>query len=548
MSNRLNKLQQQKLDEAKDMLKQFGIPEKKNTDILAYTFLALCMISPDSDWKNARRTSMTVNKDIMQFVGDHYVEYKTGSRESFRKNALNILVSFNIALLNPDNPDLSLNSPNTHYSMSDFCIEAVVEYDSPSWNEALQLFKLQQFPDNIPSNILIKKLSIHNFKSIPEMELELGRINVFIGENGSGKSNILEAVAALGANEDDNFTFSGLSDRGVRFAKPSLMLSSFLGAKVLETIDIKITFEGEENESVGCELYPKNENDIFTAWEDKSRESFETLIKAEIRKILTEEIKDVEVDIDRVYKDIVRSTTDNLSKQMRSRYSNVLSNFAIYDLNTRALRGMSSVESKKTPLGLNGEGLDLLISSFNPFEMDYLKECETFFKWLSEIISDTAEKNKGMGLKPGSSISTLYFKDRFMQKQNNTLSAEVSNEGILHVLFYLSLFISTKTPQIFAIDNIETALNPRLCQKLITVLAKLARTRKKQVLITTHNPAILDGMNLHDDEQRLFVVYRTSLGHTRVRRIKTKAGLADSNLKMSEMWMRGSLGGVPDNF
>ncbi len=548
MLNRLNKLQQQKLDEARDMLRQFGIAEKNNTDISAYTFLALCKISPSDEWASASRSSMTLNKDIMRFVGENYFEYRTGSRESFRKNALNILVSFNIAILNPDNPELLTNSPNTHYSISDLCLEAVQTYGSQKWSDALAGFKLQQFPDNIPGNILMRKLSISNFKSIPQMEIELGRFNVFIGENGSGKSNILEALAALGASEENDFTFSGLADRGVRFAKPSMMLSSFLSAKTEDTINIKVDFESENDESIACALFPKDPNDIFTPWENRLREPLEALIKEELRKILSGQVKGVELDIETIYQDILKTTNDGLSKHLGNEYSRALSQFSIYDLNTKALRGMSAVESKKTPLGLNGEGLDLLISSFNPFEKDYLKECETLFKWLSEIISDTTEKNRGMGLKPGSSTSTLYFKDKFMQKQNNTLSAEVSNEGILHVLFYLSLFISTKTPQLFAIDNIETALNPRLCQKLISVLVKLVKARKKQVLITTHNPAILDGLNLHDEEQRLFVVYRSSQGHTRIRRIKTKASLADSNLKMSEMWMRGSLGGVPDNF
>ncbi len=36
---------------------------------------------------------------------------------------------------------------------------------------------------------MIHKITIENFKSIDHLELELGRVNVFIGENGSGKSS-----------------------------------------------------------------------------------------------------------------------------------------------------------------------------------------------------------------------------------------------------------------------------------------------------------------------------------------------------------------------
>ena len=115
-------------------------------------------------------------------------------------------------------------------------------------------------------------------------------------------------------------------------------------------------------------------------------------------------------------------------------------------------------------------------------------------------------------------------------------------------LFYLALFISNKTPNLFAIDNIETALNPRLCQVLISLLSKLAKERGKQVLITTHNPAILDGLNLLDTEQRLFEVYRTKEGHTKTRRIKFRNDLQDKPFKLSEMWLKGVMGAVPKNF
>ncbi|MEA3228427.1 MAG: AAA family ATPase, partial [Campylobacterota bacterium] len=36
---------------------------------------------------------------------------------------------------------------------------------------------------------MIEKIHIQNFKSIYDLEIETSRINLFIGENGSGKSN-----------------------------------------------------------------------------------------------------------------------------------------------------------------------------------------------------------------------------------------------------------------------------------------------------------------------------------------------------------------------
>ena len=79
-------------------------------------------------------------------------------------------------------------------------------------------------------------------------------------------------------------------------------------------------------------------------------------------------------------------------------------------------------------------------------------------------------------------------------------------------------------------------------------IAQLAVKNNKQALITTHNPAILDSMNLHDPNQRLFVVKRTDEGYTKVEQIKLKPETQEKKLKLSEMWMRGYLGGIPNNF
>ncbi|MEO0096827.1 MAG: AAA family ATPase, partial [candidate division WOR-3 bacterium] len=41
---------------------------------------------------------------------------------------------------------------------------------------------------------MVKNLEIRNFKSIKELKLDCKRVNIFIGEPNTGKSNILESV------------------------------------------------------------------------------------------------------------------------------------------------------------------------------------------------------------------------------------------------------------------------------------------------------------------------------------------------------------------
>ena len=223
--------------------------------------------------------------------------------------------------------------------------------------------------------------------------------------------------------------------------------------------------------------------------------------------------------------------------------------FLIYNANQLALRGLMNI-SRKEPLGIHGENLDVAIASLGDEGLKELLERSALIRWVERIFTDPEDKLKFEGYKLGRSTSTLYFRDRFMRKRANIFSAENANEGILHALFYLTLFISDRTPKTFGIDNIETALNPRLCRNLIKQLAELSKSHDKQALITTHNPAALDGLDLHDDEQRLFVVSRNDAGHTVAQRIKLKPPAKDKEprLMLSEMWMRGHLGGIPLEF
>jgi AAA15 family ATPase/GTPase len=45
--------------------------------------------------------------------------------------------------------------------------------------------------------VMIKKLSISNFKSVRQLDIECKKVNLFIGEPNTGKSNILEALALM---------------------------------------------------------------------------------------------------------------------------------------------------------------------------------------------------------------------------------------------------------------------------------------------------------------------------------------------------------------
>lgn len=362
---------------------------------------------------------------------------------------------------------------------------------------------------------MIETITVKNFKSITDMTLSLGNVNVFIGANGSGKSNILEAIAMVAAERSAQIEVNSMKQKGIRIAKPDLMISSFYGQPSNNTINVNIS--GTEGERIKYAVTNLTPEDIYSTWNAPwSTGARRGNIKEAVKK------------------------TDKLKEY--------LSKYLIYSLSINALRGLTS-DSLQYPLGLNGEGLDVLLNNIPKEEIMQIKEsAKDYISWIEDIFFDNEEIYKMQGYKLGRSKSNLYFRDKFMQKKNNLFSAENANEGALELLFYLTLFISRKTPDFFAIDNIENGLNPRLCRFLMKKICELAVKNGKQVLITTHNPAILDGLNLNDGSQRLYVVTRNDEGKTQAKRIQTKEQTGEQRMMLSEMWMKGLIGGVPYNF
>jgi AAA15 family ATPase/GTPase len=181
-----------------------------------------------------------------------------------------------------------------------------------------------------------------------------------------------------------------------------------------------------------------------------------------------------------------------------------------------------------------------LKSEENPNRLNQIKEKLQLIDWFRDF--EVPEDLSPMQ-------TSLPIKDKYLDIDLSYFDQRSSNEGFLFLLFYFALFISDLTPSFFAIDNIDASLNPRLCRRLMQELVELAKKHDKQVIFTTHNPAVLDGLDLDDDEQRLFAIYRNQLGHTKARRILKPEPLEGQEpVKLSEAFLRGYIGGLPKNF
>lgn len=387
---------------------------------------------------------------------------------------------------------------------------------------------------------MITSISIENYKSIDKLTLGLGRVTVLIGENGCGKSNILEAIVLASASAVGKLDNEFLSSRGVRVTEAAYMRSAFNKESIENPIVVSI--KGEEGRSYTCTL--KNDNAPYSKWESEPGFSLNPTALDALQKLIKGMAEENAEGNESLRKALRASQLSEVFRKITK--SNVrdlwIDEFQIFSPENSALRSFEK-ESYVQPLGSNGEGLYKLLRVMVTSELDAFKELKEhllLMGWFKDIRIPndvTFSENK------------LEIQDRFIDETLSYFDQKSANEGFLLLLFYLALFLSEKSPRFFAIDNIDTSLNPKLCQKLVIVLASLAKKYGKQVIFTTHNPAILDGMNLDDDEQQLWVVSRDRSGKTKVNRVsKPKIQEGQLPVKLSEAFLRGAIGGLPKRF
>ena len=139
----------------------------------------------------------------------------------------------------------------------------------------------------------------------------------------------------------------------------------------------------------------------------------------------------------------------------------------------------------------------------------------------------------------------IRFKDKFL-KANAAFTGYDASEGALYVLFMLGMAMHPESPSMFAIDSFDHALNPRLAKRLTEIFSQLVLESQRTVFMTTHNPLVLDGLDLCNDDIRLFAVSRDKDGYAVINRIQVSKELLELGQPLSRLWINGRLGGVPE--
>ena len=389
----------------------------------------------------------------------------------------------------------------------------------------------------------LKKLCFGNFKSLYDASFEPGKVNVFIGANGAGKSTVLEAIGLLSAAMTDRVDASSLQRKGVRLSTSALYKSGFKGQRTKSTIDLSLEWERE-----GCpdtfrydvhlmtptdSDYWKYHSEVFSQNDEKKwgrSNASQKQVSNYIGFFLVDENPEL---------------TDG------KEIAKFFANYGIFQPNTLTLRGTVPDPNQMSPIGLNGgrlaEALQDIIKEKDGdlcFGSIYMDDVLELIDWASDISIDMPRKTNINANIP-TTRQIIEFHDRFM-KNTAAFTGYDASEGALYVLFMLCLAMHPQVPSIFAVDNFDHAMNPRLARKITKIFCEQIIENKKHVFLTTHNPLVLDGLDLKNDEIRLFAVERDKNGYAQIKRIRISEELIRAGQPLSRLWINGRLGGVPE--
>ncbi|OHD56450.1 MAG: chromosome segregation protein SMC [Spirochaetes bacterium GWF1_51_8] len=391
---------------------------------------------------------------------------------------------------------------------------------------------------------MLDTLVIRDFKSILNLNISLGKVNIFIGANGSGKSNILEALGILSAAASGRVDDPTLNRKGVRPGIPRLYKSAFN-----ERISPHIYFEAKSTNLKYSVTLNNPLEKPKPAWLFKTEELYNGSERLISRSPLN-------AKNDTQGYAALKIVESNPSEPI-SLFFDILRDYSIFCPTTLTLRGLVNDGQTREPVGISGgkltEGLQNLISLAKSDEnlSEAVEEVKELIDWANSFDIVPASTTLLSGSLPRPK-NVIRFHDRYMRKGKNTLTAYDASEGALYILFTAILALSPNSPQCFAIDNFDQALNPRLVMKLTSTLCNWILNMKydRQILMTAHNPAVLDGLPLKDDRIRLFSVDRNSHGATELRRIEIteelEAQAKEKQWPLSRLWIMGYLGGVPN--
>lgn len=353
----------------------------------------------------------------------------------------------------------------------------------------------------------LTRLKITNFKSIGEIDTQLDHLNIIVGMNGAGKSSFLQAL---------EFTQAVLNSD----------VQNFLSLKEWNINDLDCSLLKESNIEIAVEL--NLDEDTHFLWEAtfNRRKLNCTFERLSLNGKAIIDVKNNRINLLRshipaeLFVEYTGSILGIVKLHSRFEEAKSVDQFTSFFKSIINLGMIDTNSIKKDNITHeNYIGPDKnLVNYINQLSIEkkfqLLQTLQKFYPQLIEI--------NVSNLRTG--FNKLSIIEQFGDTKFST-NAQHINDGLLRILTILTY--SNSNPNLLIIDEVDNGIN----QELIELLVNFLTTSKSQIILTTHNPLVL---NFLDDDlaiKSVKFIYKNKNGFSKINnffeipRIKNKLNM-----------------------
>jgi ABC-type branched-subunit amino acid transport system ATPase component len=350
---------------------------------------------------------------------------------------------------------------------------------------------------------MITRFRVQNYKALRDVTLDLTPVHVLIGPNDSGKTSLLEAVAALSRSVDHppsqyfkgdtaNFVLchNGVGTPGVFEVKWTDAIQCLDGKRI---VGYSLT-TGLDcwTESGVPDPYPNNEKFLL---EDGLTEDFPshqttTLIYAIIRGRF----------------ECGNPSDRGIPKEIIQQVAHRLQGTQFYRFSPDWLKVPVTLSPQRQGrMEFNGFGLPQLLDEIRNDRERFAKlesRFTRFFPYIMAIELPVREAFEASAVdyrrvKPAEYTGGKGIE--FRLDKGRKLSAENASDGVMFVLAYLALLHLPNPPRFLLIEEPENGIHPARLKEIIRILKQLVSEQSHtQVLMTTHSPYVVHEFEPHE--------------------------------------------------
>ena len=354
---------------------------------------------------------------------------------------------------------------------------------------------------------MIDRIVIENFKNLRKVDLSLGRLNLFIGTNASGKSNFLDALRVL-QGIGNGFTLSEIFDGKPRSATSDVWKgirggssnACFLGTDAVTIAAYGALVETPRQRWMYDTSFSPGDGRLHRERFELGDISYSSPVgthprfKSE-RSIVWQIANPPHGFFVVGMSPVGQGTIYSREADSAIKVVGTLANIQPVDLSIAMLQQYSRV-GRVQRLGEHGENFAALVRTI----CQDGKTKSAFLSWLQELRPEEVED---VGTLSGADGDSLFM----LRENGREFSARALSAGTLRFAGMTAAFFQPDMPGIMTIEEIENGIHPSRLRLLVELLRSQTGQGKTQVFATTHSPTTLAWLQ-ESDYRTTFVCKR----------------------------------------